>query len=189
MVTTKSTYYVMAVNLLYTLSVVISIILKFNDIPLTKWHLVLNEVVYIIPLIYLVMVLKYLKEDASIITTCKIFIGVDVFISLYFVVVKLRANNVSLYYLLFLLSIVVVIIFIIQSARIQNKWLAYPMLTYGLIFLFISLLQLAASIFYSSMIFKFVSLTEILIPGMTFYILFKIARYLAIDKGINEQII
>ncbi|SEO84771.1 hypothetical protein [Mucilaginibacter sp. OK283] len=189
MVTVKNTYYMMAVNLLYTISVISSIALRFNNIRVGKIHLVSNEIVYIIPLTYLVLVLKYLKEDTSIITTCKIFIGVDVFISLYFVVVKITAKNISLYYLLFLLSIIVVIIFIIQSARIQNKWLAYPMFTYGLAFLFITLLQLVTSIIYSSMMFKYVSLTEVFIPGITFYILFKVAKYLAIDKGLNEQMI
>jgi hypothetical protein len=179
MVTAKNTYYIMAVNLLYTLTVIASITLKFNDMPVAKWLQVFNEIVYVTPMLYVVMILKHLKEDESIIATYKIFIGIDIFISLYFVVVKMTANNVGLYYLFFLLSIIAGIIFTIQSARIQNKWLGYPLLTYGLMFLFVILLQLIASIIYSSQLFKYVSVTEMLIPIMTFYILFKIGRNLS----------
>ncbi|GAA3983765.1 hypothetical protein [Mucilaginibacter dorajii] len=189
MVTAKNTYYIMAVNLLYTLTVIASITLRFNDMPVAKWLQVLNEIVYVTPMLYVVMMLKYLKEDGSIIATYKIFIGIDIFISLYFVVVKMTANNVGLYYLFFLLSIIAGIIFTIQSARIQNKWLGYPLLTYGLMFLFVILLQLIASIIYSSQLFKYVSLTEILIPAMTFYILFKIARYLASEEDSTASIL
>ncbi len=188
MVTVKKTCYAMIVNLLYTLSIVTSIMLRFNNMPLSKWHMVLNEIVYLIPLIYLIMVLKHLKEDPSIITTYKIFIGADIVISLYFVIVKFTPNNLLIYYLLFLLSIVVAIIFTIQSARIQNKWLAYPLLTYGLMFLFVTLLQLMASVIYSLGMYKYVSITEISIPALTFYILFKIVRYLAEQRKSDSQI-
>ncbi|MDN3580414.1 hypothetical protein [Mucilaginibacter flavus] len=188
MVTVKNTYYAMVVNLLYSLSIVTSIMLRFNNMPLSKWQAVLNEIVYLIPLIYLIMVLKHLKVDSSIITTYKIFIGADIVISLYFVVVKFTPNNLSIYYLLFLLSIVVAIIFTIQSARIQNKWLTYPLLTYGLMFLFVTLLQLVASVIYSSSMYRYVSLTEISIPALTFYILFKIVRYLDEQRKSDSQI-
>ena len=180
--TTKNTYYIMAVNLLYTLTVIASITLRFNDMPVPKWLQVFNEIVYVTPMLYVIMMLKHLKEDESIIATYKIFIGIDIFISLYFVVVKMTANNVGLYYLFFLLSIIAGIIFTIQSARIQNKWLGYPLLTYGLMFLFVILLQLIASIIYSSQLFKYISLTEMLIPAMTFYILFKIGRHRASEE-------
>lgn len=185
--TTKTTYYTMAVNVLYTLSVITSIALRFNDIPVDKWLQTLNEIVYIIPMMYLVIVLRHFKEDESIVRIYQIFIGIDVLISMYFVIVKLTANNVGLYYLFFLLSIIAGIIFTIQSARIQNKWLAYPLLTYGLMFLFITLLQLVASIVYSSAMYKYISFIEILIPVITFYILFKIARHLRSEENITPS--
>ncbi len=187
--TEETTYVMIAVNVLYTLSVVTSIALRFYDNPVHKGLQVLNEIVYIVPMMYLVIVLKHLKEDESIFRTYQIFIGLDILISMYFVVVKPTANNVGLYYLFFLLSIIAGLIFTIQSARIQNKWLAHPLLTYGLMFLFITLLQLVASIVYSSTMFKYISLTEILIPATTFYILFRIARYLASEEDTTSPIL
>jgi multidrug transporter EmrE-like cation transporter len=176
MVSIRNTYAMIAVNILYTLSVITSIMLRYNDIAVNKWLQVLNEVVYVIPMIYLIAVLKYLKEDEGIATSYKIFTGIDIFMSLYYALIDLTVRNFGLYYLFFLLSIIAGIIFSIQSARMQNKWFANPMLTYGLIYLLVVVLQLIASVIYSSAMFKYVSFTELLIPAMMFYILSKIAK-------------
>ena len=180
-VSTKTTLYTIAVTLLYTICLIIAIVCRLNRIHLSTSFIILNEVTYILPIIYMAIILDYLGERRAIRALYWVYIICDIGMIIYYFS---NPPQHSLTSILFprVFAISLTFILIIQSFRIKNQKLIYPFCIYWLILLgvlFVKLIGWFTMVSrWTTKIFHFGIIIEILLPLSILYILFQTLKYL-----------
>lgn len=181
-ITTKTTSYIIALTIIYTIDLIVTIFCLLNKIHLNNLFIILSEIAYITPIIYMVMILSYLGERKTIRAAYWAYIICDVGLLLYYFTVKPSGHSIAPFLFPRFLAIGITFILIIQSFRIKNEKLIYPFCLYWLILLGVLFIKLIGWFTLISRwtikIFQFSIILEILLPLSLLYMLFQTLKYL-----------
>lgn len=181
-ITTKTTSYIIALTIIYIIDLMVTIFCLLNKIHLNNLFIILSEVAYIIPIIYMVMILSYLGERKTIRAAYWAYIICDVGMLFYYLTVKPSGHSLTPFLFPRFLAIAITFILIIQSFRIKNEKLIYPFCLYWMILLgvlFVKLIGWFTMISrWTVKIYQFGIIIEILLPLSLLYILFQTFKYL-----------
>ena len=141
-INSKTTSYVIIVTLIYTVILSIAMKSNFGLQPESKLLSVLDEIFYIIPIIYMIMVLSHLNEKKHIIITYMLYVISDVGVAIYFLLMRHSSNSAGVFVLISIMLVMLTMVLIIQSFQIQTKELTYSYCLYGFAMLFVFFFRL-----------------------------------------------
>lgn len=185
-ITTRSTSFVIAITLVYAVLLIITIISILGGGQMSVPFILLNEAAYITPVIYLTVILGYLRESNSIKIGYWVYIIYDLALGTYYLLLKPGDYTLSVYFYSRVITIIIVIILIILSFRIKNMLFTYAFCLYWFFLLFVLFVKTVGWFMlisrWTTQVYKFSILSEILLPLSMLYILFKTLKYLTNEK-------
>ena len=185
-ITTRSTSFVIAITLTYAVLLIITIISLLGGEKMSVPFILLSEAAYITPVIYLTVILGYLRESNSIKIGYWVYIIYDLALGTYYLLLKPADYTISVYFYSRLITIIIVIILITQSFRIKNIIFTYPFCLYWFFLLFVLFIKTVGWFMlisrWTTQVYRFSIISEILLPLSMLYILFKTLKYLTNEK-------
>lgn len=182
-VSTKATWAMIIITMIYTLSICVSVALRLQHIQPNHFFQLFNEITFIIPVIYMVLILNHLREKPLLIIMYVIYLVIDIFIVIYYVLSAPPTDYMVPLLVLFAGSIITVInIIIILTFSMQTRKLMRPFLFFGFTFLFINFFKLLGSLLiifgHGDTLFQCTVPAEVLLPVAMLYVFFATLNYL-----------
>ncbi|AYL96310.1 hypothetical protein [Mucilaginibacter celer] len=191
-VNTKTTWLMVAFTLVYTCLLLSSVISRMDNKQPTNLLMLFLEIFYIIPIIYMTTVLKYLNEKKSIIITYTVYVISDVLFMLFYLLIGKNPAYAVIYIVLILVSIVITQIMAIQSFRIKTRQIKVSYCIYAVLFFLLIFTKfvgiILSMVYHINSVFKFTTPLEMLFSVAIFYSLFQIFRYLKTEKATPDVI-
>lgn len=191
-VSVKTTRYLIAVNCIYTVLAFITIWLNIAGISKSPAFVLVREVFFMLPVIYMLWVLRSFHEKKSIIITFIIFIICDILLALSTLVVIPSASSAFIYMVITVLFMILLTVLTVQLFGLRNKELINPYTLFVLSYLGFTGLSMLAIFFFAitglKTIYHISFFSFLVIPTSLFYCLIKISKYIAAQDKLNDLI-
>ncbi len=193
----RTTRYVIAITLAYTVLVAFTGFSKITHIPLnTVTRYILNFVIegaYLIMLLFLASVLRFIREKKSLIDVFLIYFFSDALIFLLRIFIFGTAiinGNMPLNFFTFFVTIY----FIVYTMKVKHKSFSSPFKLFGLVMLFSIIFRMVGAVMYiqhytGRNILSYMVISELLVPITVLYILYKTIAHLRKDPMPNIPLI
>jgi hypothetical protein len=191
-ISVKTTSFIIAITVLYTVVVLIAMELILTNQHAGTYFTLLRETLFITPVFYMLRVLVHFHEKRSIIVAFWFFVVMDILIALTSLAVTPNTNGTLLLGYFSLIFVIIVITLVILFFKIQNDELMYPYVLFGfsyIAYIFLTYTGIFVLGATKQIIVYYISIFSVLlIPVSMFYALFKISKYIAKLDKLNATI-
>lgn len=182
----------MAITTIYAIIMIVLTLFAIQGRQQGIYMALIRETLFVVPLVYMLQVLKRFDEKRSIIIAFTVFIYLDIIVS----VLAASAEQSTIIQLAFnaavLLFTTAVIVLLVQFFKIRNQEFLVPFCFFGFAYIFyFFIILLSAALSYR---FKYSAFTKVgifsvlLIPAAQLYVLSRIHKYLNTQEILNRSI-
>jgi hypothetical protein len=188
----KNTRLMLGISSIYAIVMIALIVYTLQGYRQGIYMTLVRETLFVVPLVYMLQVLKLSEEKRSIIIAFTVFIYLDIIAAVLTPAVTGRTNVQMTLGAAILLLTIAIIVLIVQFFKIRNEELSVPYSIFGfayIFYVFFSMICILLSNTFRYPIFVRIGVSSILlIPLAQLYVLSRIYKHLKKQEDLNLSI-
>lgn len=190
-ISVKTTRYLIAVNAVYFLTIVIALIFALNNTQPPLYFTFLRELLFNAQLIYMIYVLRHLREKKATVITLVIFIILDIMLTFCSDIAESYTNMAMVLFAISCLMMTLSIVLMILFLKLRSDALRLPYSLFALAYLIYLILYMLAGalvILFGTVVIQISMFTILIIPGSLLFVLIQISGYLKTQDRLDQSI-